>query len=49
MFCGCSYAKERETGERKARGGKEKVSHMLCRFVEHSFDYYRLIWGTVVD
>ena len=43
MFCGCSYAKERETGERKARGGEEKVSHMLCQFVECSFDYYRLI------
>ena len=43
MFCGCSYVKERETREGKARGGKEKVNHALCQFVEHSFDCCRLI------
>ena len=37
-FCGGSYAKEGKT-----RRGKEKISHVLCRFADHSFDCYRLI------
>ena len=39
-FCGCSYVKKEKMGRRR-RG--EKVSHMLCRFANHSFDCYRLI------
>ena len=31
--------KKRKTSQK----GGEKVSHILCRFADHSFDCYRLI------
>ena len=38
VFCGCSYMKERNSSRRRS----EEVSHVLCQFVDHSFDCCRL-------